>query len=473
MRKFVIITLSLFVFACASAQQLPLYSQYYFNSFIYNPSHAGADAGTSLNLVARKQFTGLANSIGTYAATLQTRGNNKKSGFGLYAYKDNVSLFSTNSLTGSYAYHIPLSGDKILSFGMALAMLDHKYNASNFHLISESDPIVALLGNEGGFTIDANAGANIDFGKLSVGLSNLQIFKSQEAFENNVNNKSLYTLAKHWMLNASYKIDLSDNLQLEPYMLYRKVSGAPGQVDLNLFLNWLDQGYAGIAYRDGMSFSTMLGVNVNEAIGIGYAFDLTTHKLRGALGNTHEIGLRFNLDTKTTSGNSEILVQEKKQFQSKIEDLENEVIALKMEKNSSATSDRGRVDTVVIERVLVKEVIKEVPVVKGGSKKTPTTPIYKPTEKYRPSTTPTKPSYEPIPESNLKFYVIAGSFATPEAANNYIYKISKQGSKGYQKYDSKTGRYYVHVGEHSTKLKAVGLVQKLKPSGLPLWIKSM
>ncbi|MDC1395890.1 type IX secretion system membrane protein PorP/SprF, partial [Bacteroidia bacterium] len=306
-------------------------------------------------------------------------------------------------------------------------------------------------------------GANIDFGKLSIGLSNLQIFKSQEAFEDNANNKSLYTLAKHWMLNASYKIDLNDNLELEPYMLYRKVSGAPGQVDINLFLNWLNKGYAGIAYRDGISFSTMLGINVNEAIGIGYAFDITTHKVRGALGNTHEVGLRFNLDTKTSGGSSEILAQEKKEYQSKIVDLENEVIALKTENNSRYTSEQIRVDTVIIEKVVVKEVIKEVPVVKDVKKGVPTTPVYK----------PTKPKYEPITESNFRFYVIAGSFATPEAANNYIYRLSNQGSKGYQKYDSKNGRYYVHLGEHASKTDAIDQLQKLKPRGLPLWIKAM
>ena len=182
MKKIIIALLCVVSYCVASAQQLPLFSQYYFNSFIYNPANTGQETGTTLGLVGRKQFTGLSNSIGTYAATLQSRNGESKSGFGLYAYNDQVNLFRTNSISGSYAYHIPLSRERTLSFGLALTALDHKYNASNFYLVNPEDPIVALLGEEGGFTVDANAGINMDFGKFSMGLANLQMLQNQEAF---------------------------------------------------------------------------------------------------------------------------------------------------------------------------------------------------------------------------------------------------------------------------------------------------
>jgi len=181
MKKLILLSAILGFFIQSQGQQLPLFSQYYFNSFIYNPSHSGLEEETSLSLVGRKQFTGLANSIGTYAATLQTRTVGKRSGFGLYAYNDNVNLFRTNAISGSYAYHIPLANEKVLSFGLALSALDHRYNSSNFNLISNEDPVIALLGSEGGFTVDANAGVNIDFGKFSMGLANLQMLQNQEA----------------------------------------------------------------------------------------------------------------------------------------------------------------------------------------------------------------------------------------------------------------------------------------------------
>lgn len=473
MKKLIIALLCVASFGVASAQQLPLFSQYYFNSFIYNPAHTGQNAGTTLGLVARKQFTGLSNAIGTYAATLQSRNGESRSGFGLYAYNDQVNLFRTNSISGNYAYHIPLKNEKTLSFGLALTALDHRYNASNFYLINPEDPVVALLGEEGGFTVDANAGVNIDFGKFSMGLANLQMLQNQEAFKNNANSKALYTLANHWIFNAGYKAAINENMELNPFLLYRKTQAAPGQVDLNLILNWIDKGYAGIAYRDGMSFSTMLGVTVNKTITLGYSYDITTNKLRTALGNTHEIALRFDLGRKgnTAGGESILTNKDKTNYENKISELEEEVATLKTSK----------VDTLIIEKVVVKEVpvikevIKEVPVTKPKDVvATPTKPkdvVIEPSKPKEVIIEPTKPT-EPS-KSSTQFYIIAGSFANSAAASVYINSLAKKGHNGYQKYDSSNGRYYVHIGNFESKQDAVELIQQKKGSGLPLWIKAM
>ncbi len=445
----------------AQAQQLPLFSQYYFNSFIYNPSHTGLDVGTTATMVARKQFTGLDNSIGTYAATLQTRGAENRSGFGLYMYNDNVHLFRTNAINGSYAYHVPLSKGKTMSLGLSLSALDHRFNNTNFITPDEGDPIIALLGNEGGVSLDGSAGIHFDFGKFSMGLANLQMFQNQEAFKSNSNAKALYTLANHWMFNMGYEHVINERFMLEPYMLFRKSGSAPSQVDINLFLNWIDKGYAGIAYRDGMSFSTMLGVNLNRNITAGYAFDITTSQLRKALGNTHEVVLRFDLGGKKTpsaAGNRELLESAYKQkYESEISDLEKQ-----LQEAKAATA----IDTVIIEKIVVKEVVKEVPVIKKVTQENPTNT--KPTEA-KPSET--KPVSAPTQDTPT-FYVIAGSFAKSSAANMFIAKLRNQGQEASQWHDSSNGRYYVHLGAFSHKAEAVNFIQTKKESGLPLWVKT-
>ncbi len=459
-------TLILFIglFFSVKGQQLPLFSQYYFNSFIYNPSHTGQTDGTTATLIARKQFTGLANSIGTYAATLQTRSLDKRAGFGFYFYNDNVNLFRTNALSGSYAYHVPLSNERTLSFGLALSALDHRYNANNFHLINEGDPLLALLGSEGGFTFDGSFGVNMDFGKFQMGLANLQLLQNQEAFKDNSNNKVLYTLANHWMFNASYTIDINEDLELEPYLLYRKVKNAPGQADVNIFLNWKEKGYAGIAYRDGMSFSTMLGVQVSNAITVGYAFDLTTHKLRTALGNTHEVVLKFDLGKTKSAGKDEVLAQKDR------EAYEQKINALNTEVNTLKTLPP---DTVVIEKTIIKEVIKEVPVeVIKVVKEAPKVETPKAEIPAKPKETPKEVPKE-TPTSTTQFYIIAGSFANSNAAQDYIKTLKAKGYTGYEHFDAKSGRTYVHMGNFTDKNKAVAVVASLKSSGLPLWIKSM
>ena len=505
MKKIFILLAGIFLSAQLSAQQLPLFSQYYFNSFVYNPAHAGLDKESRVTLVARKQFTGLANSIGTYAATFQSGSTDKKSGFGLYVYNDNVNLFRSNVLSGSYAYHVPLKENRTLSFGLALSALDHRYNASNFHLIHNEDPVIQLLGSEGGFTVDANAGVNLDLGKFSMGLANLQMLKNQEEFKGNTSAAgTLYTLANHWMFNAGYKIKAKDNLTIEPYLLYRKTKNVPGQVDLNVFANFT-RGYAGIAYRDGMSFSTMLGLNVSPNATIGYSYDITTSDAKNALGNTHEVILKFNLRRNNptpgpaqnilASKDTSLSSEEKEYYEDRIGSLESELTSLKNDKSKT-------VDTVIVDRVVIKEVLKVVPMPTQSASETKTASTTYTPQTTTPTPTPqtsapttsytTEPVETPIYTPNTsdpytitdyntdnsssssdKFYVIAGSFATAQAATSHINKLRLKGITAKRKFDNASGRHYVHVGDFWEKTSAVDRIQGLKPYKLPLWVKSM
>ncbi|MGK0368270.1 MAG: cell division septation protein DedD, partial [Bacteroidia bacterium] len=147
----------------------------------------------------------------------------------------------------------------------------------------------------------------------------------------------------------------------------------------------------------------------------------------------------------------------------KITDLEQEVATLK-------TVEPSRIDTVVIEKVIVKElrVIKEVPA------RMPKKIVITPSKPKDVVIEPAKPVATPSATSNsTQFYVIAGSFANSTAANSYISTLKSKGHPAYQKYDAGSGRYYVHIGKFSTKPDAVNLIQDKKGSGLPLWVKTM
>lgn len=54
-------------------QQVPMYSQYVMNGFLVNPSFAGRDGYTSINLTVREQWVGMSGAPGTFAASFQTR----------------------------------------------------------------------------------------------------------------------------------------------------------------------------------------------------------------------------------------------------------------------------------------------------------------------------------------------------------------------------------------------------------------
>ncbi|MCG8699721.1 MAG: type IX secretion system membrane protein PorP/SprF, partial [Bacteroidales bacterium] len=55
-----VLLLSIIAFEQVSAQQLPIYSQYWMNKFLLNPAVAGHEGYTSVNLTVREQWVGLA-----------------------------------------------------------------------------------------------------------------------------------------------------------------------------------------------------------------------------------------------------------------------------------------------------------------------------------------------------------------------------------------------------------------------------
>ncbi len=62
-----------FISGIAIAQQVPMYSQYIMNGFLINPSVAGRDGYTTVNLTVREQWVGMEDAPSTYAASFQTR----------------------------------------------------------------------------------------------------------------------------------------------------------------------------------------------------------------------------------------------------------------------------------------------------------------------------------------------------------------------------------------------------------------
>src|SRR5674536_160623 len=62
-----------FVTVASFAQTVPMYSQYIMNGFLINPSFAGRDGYTTVNLTVREQWVGMSGAPSTYAASFQTR----------------------------------------------------------------------------------------------------------------------------------------------------------------------------------------------------------------------------------------------------------------------------------------------------------------------------------------------------------------------------------------------------------------
>ena len=475
--------LTLLILGCAlvsNAQQLPLYSQYYFNQFIHNPALTGAQDANQLHLIGRKQYSGVSSGIGTNAITLQLRPEASKAGFGLYFMNDKTNLVRRNAVYGNYSYHAMINETAILSLGLAAGIHDNRYDFDKFKLSDPNDPRVALLQNQGNFTADANLGANIKSNNFNFGVAVLQLANSNQKFSDDYNNDLVYNLERTFIVTTGYKFSAKENYTFEPYILYRKTKNAKGQVDLNFMFDWADKAYLGFGYRDAFSVSGMAGVHLGKTLTVGYAYDQSIHKEQKTLGGTHEIMIGIDFGRKSRSKSGEILASDtdtsslSNGYELRLSMLEEEIDILKEEGVEVSGVDNHRVDTIVI---IKENVVKE-------SNNRPSQP--KSTWNEPERNKPTKPVVNrepftpPVPPNDVKsptatygnFYVICGTFGDPTYSRAYVNKLKRRGHR------TATSRYanskhYVHLGRFSTKEEAVRFIGNNKDGTLKLWVKEM
>ncbi len=99
----------------------------------------------------------------------------------------------------------------------------------------------------------------------------------------------------HVFLIGGYVFDVSETTKFKPAFLLKGVSGAPVSLDISANFLFDEKFRAGMAWRWGDAVSALLGVQITDALLLGYAYDLTMSNYNVTNKGTHEIMLRFEL----------------------------------------------------------------------------------------------------------------------------------------------------------------------------------
>lgn len=449
--KLIIIFSIVFCSSQVVAQQIPAWSQYHFNQFIFNPALAGHSSGNALSLSARRQYTGLNQAFGTYMAAFQTRNEDSKAGGGFQIYNDQLGVIRTNAFNGTYAYHLPVGDDNTLSFGLGLNAIDTRFDLSRAILAQLEDPYVALLLNESGFAWDANFGAHFQMKNWGFGFASLQTLQNRQIYRNKIDDMAYYNLVRHYAFNISYEQKINDFLKISAFGLWRQAANTQGQFDITSTIDFSEKAFLGVAYRHGFSASFLAGVHINSQFTMGYSFDLTTHNYYNVLGNTHEILIRYDFGGKNhKSLTSPIIADanpELEEQQKRIEQLEQDLDELK---------NNPLKDTVFV----------NVPSSPEKKPKNKSETIVE--EENKPIVTDKKPESESGP-----FYVIAGTYSSKDGAYKFMQELLEKGITSKIIYDVNTKYHYVYIGKFSNRDDAVKKVSDNLSITPDLWIKEI
>lgn len=292
-----------------NAQQLPIYSQYLFNKFLINPSVAGSDGYTSINLTAREQWVGYSGAPRTFSLSAQTRvlksnfrisntgrrnvyrpGSDGKVGIGGYVFSDKNGLVQRTGFQTSYAYHIWLRQSTQLSFGIAFSGYHYKINEKEIRFEDQNEPWMTNDLRRGIFVPDANFGVHVMNPYFSAGFAIEQLFQSFGKFGNEAYTN--FRMMRHYNAFASYNFETGIFTELQPSILVRMSEQVKPQADIGLTYIFKREFWGGITYRTGAAFIANMGVQY-ENFFFGYSFDFTTQEIQSITYGTHEITVAF------------------------------------------------------------------------------------------------------------------------------------------------------------------------------------
>jgi type IX secretion system PorP/SprF family membrane protein len=308
-----------FIFGISEAQQVPMYSQYIMNGFLVNPSFAGRDGYTSVNLTVREQWVGMSQAPSTYALSFQTRilknsyiskatlvkkklvrpTRGGQVGVGGYVFNDNNGIMHRTGIQAAYAYQIPLGDDnneftKSLAFGLALTAYQYTINTEGL-VYDKDDPYLNNY-DRSVFIPDFNFGVSYITPKYYLGFSMTNLLRGSLMFfnDNGINNFEL----GHYFLTGGIKVPLSGNWILEPSaflkasdMVFKSI-----QLDITSRVYYKNDYWAGISYRTNDALILMLGLKYDRFY-FAYAFDYTLTDIRRQSFGSHEFTLAVKFGT--------------------------------------------------------------------------------------------------------------------------------------------------------------------------------
>lgn len=276
------------------AQQDPQYTQYMYNQNVINPAYAGSTDNTRLTVLHRQQWTGVQGAPETLTFAGSTAIGDRI-GVGLSVISDQIGPVQEKNFYADFAYKLQVGKNTTLALGIKAGMTFHDVNLATIRTTVPGDDAFQDRVNENYFNVGTGAflyGSNWYAGASIPNLLNaVHLNETQSATGTNLGSET-----QHFFLTGGYVFDITDNIKLKPHAMFRGAFSAPVTFDLNtnvLFNNIFE---VGVSYRYEDSFSGLIGMQLNDNIKVGYAYDRIVSDIQVAANSSHEIFLTYDLN---------------------------------------------------------------------------------------------------------------------------------------------------------------------------------
>lgn len=296
-RGLLVPVLSVVMALTAHAQQEVMVSQYMFNGLFLNPAYAGSHSYVSSSLLHRSQWMQVEGAPRTAMLAVDGPVMNNRMGLGFTMVHDQIGVSRDLDMAAHYSYKIRVSDHSQLAFGLRAGV--SMYSAS----LSE------LLYWDANDQVFQNDISNATVGKFGfglywydattyVGLSVPTLYAADGSITTDVNAAYDDYFTQHYYLHAGKIIPAGDQFDIKPSVLVKYLPDVPPQVDVNCHVLYRERIWLGVGYRTGDAIVGMMEYQVTPQMRIGYAYDMTTSRLRNYTTGSHEVmlGLDFGRD---------------------------------------------------------------------------------------------------------------------------------------------------------------------------------
>jgi len=274
----------------SKAQLNPLSAQYYNNQYLINPAYAGVGGGLKVNAAYRKLWDNVPGAPLVQSITGDYGFN--RVGVGLNVYNERAGLQRQVRVVGSYAYHLPLSGNgDQLHFGVSFGFMNQRLDDGDING-NPADPLVASYNTRKTY-VDGDFGLAYTSGHLEVQASvpNLKSVLKKDAI--------MLADATTFYSAVAYRIDLvkgSESSDIVPKVAYRRVKGFDDIYDAGAQLNFANKEvYLLGLYHTSKSATFGVGMDYQKKYLIGASYSTQTSALNNYTNGSFEINLRLNL----------------------------------------------------------------------------------------------------------------------------------------------------------------------------------
>ena len=298
MKKITILILIISTGIVVNAQQLPQFTQYMINDYVFNPAIAGIENNYQMKTNIRNQWIGVVDAPRTTVLSIYGKHRESNVGLGGVVFNDQVGPTSRTGLSLSYAYHFSLTDKMKMSLALAGGFTQIKIDPNHLHF-KEFEPqaqggILSSLVPDATFafylyTKDWYIGASVP----QLLNSNLGFFEDDYLETYNLNPDG--SLERHYFAMTGYKWKVNYDYVIEPSVLLKSVAPADPVVDIGVKVTYQNKLWLGTAYRTNGDIGVLLGYSIGNRYLIGYSYDMISSGLGDYTSGSHEfvLGIRF------------------------------------------------------------------------------------------------------------------------------------------------------------------------------------